>query len=84
MRMTRTPPEDRRRLTGGAESATEGDLKAHAQRKQNASVGILVPRGLAHATHRPSSCAYQPHTTTSGDRWEFTLAYENGDALKSS
>ena len=30
--MTRTPPDDRRRLTGGALGAAGGDLKAGAKR----------------------------------------------------
>ena len=52
-RMTRTPPEHRRRLTGGAQRPQEGILRRRPMSKQNASTSNSLPRGLArHASDR--------------------------------
>ena len=67
MRMIRTPPEDRRRLTGGAQRPQEGILRRRPTSKQNAPTSNSLPRGLArHASDRNCSptCTCKPHTST--------------------
>ena len=47
-RMTRTPPDDRRRLTGGALWPQEGILRQAPRRRQDAFCGCALPMCLVH------------------------------------
>ena len=68
--MTRTPPENRRRLTGGADGATRGDLKARAQYKQNALMNHYAHMSVPSIGLHQRSHVYT-RTNAAIDGWEF-------------
>ena len=64
-RMTRTPPDDRRRLTGGALWPQEGILRQVPGRRQDASGICALPMCLVHRTCRRCALVMRAcaHTT---------------------